>query len=591
MPKKNNILSSEEMERFRRDVEKAHEDGYVFMPVNEFFDGNVPDNIPGWEDVLNASLYGTAQSGTTLRPGQGCGIFASSGIEVKVSDAGTPDLGYMEWGIGNRLPNIIALLCSLLPYTATGQKFNTDMSSGLGPQPKYRYSRYVQGSGVKTEEVDFHAAGKLIDGELSEARNRLAKHYRYCRENGIALSDTEVASEESKVNKDIERQLLRGIADHEQAYGKWKTTDAELRDFMTRNNFDLILLQMFGDMCMFNICFPEIILSRGTFNSDAGRFERTETSLWKPHVTSITYRPAHTCRLERMNEDGKINYVYVSNRWLDQSVSATDKIDAVRALDPQRPVSDLRYHVRNTRQKGKTIPDSGRPTRFILPSFYPTVGRPYYPQPAWHSIFGGDIYTYISTIISDRATRKRNGKSFGRILYIHTEYLSKLAIQRKLMTNEEKENMKNQIVEKVNEFFLKENNNGKPLVSATFTGNDGKDRDAFRIVELPYNNKNTTDANKTELEELASIVFFSMGIWPELVGSIPGKGGGVGGTYLREMHQLKQLMMAPTQQIVLKVLETASTFNGWDEHLVWRIRQMTLTTLDRNKNGMEETKA
>ena len=53
---------------------------------------------------------------------------------------------------------------------------------------------------------------------------------------------------------------------------------------------------------------------------------------------------------------------------------------------------------------------------------------------------------------------------------------------------------------------------------------------------------------------------------------------------------MKKLMMAPTQRILLKCLDVTRDFNDWDSHLVWNIQQMTLTTLDRNKNGIEETK-
>ena len=44
--------------------------------------------------------------------------------------------------------------------------------------------------------------------------------------------------------------------------------------------------------------------------------------------------------------------------------------------------------------------------RLVLPTIYPSTGRPYYPIKDWHSIFGCDIYEYLSTIISDRYTRK-----------------------------------------------------------------------------------------------------------------------------------------------------------------------------------------
>mgnify|MGYP007022380583 CR=1 FL=1 len=58
----------------------------------------------------------------------------------------------------------------------------------------------------------------------------------------------------------------------------------------------------------------------------------------------------------------------------------------------------------------------------------------------------------------------------------------------------------------------------------------------------------------------------------------------------REMYEMKKLLSVPMQQLLLTPYYLARDFNEWDPHMEWEIGQMTLTTLDRNKNGMEETK-
>lgn len=629
-------------------IRLMNEEGYVAMPMRQILGSKADSSMPGWEDVLNITLRGDGKS--TSAAGND-GLFASVGSEQVISTVGTPGKGWMEWGAGNRLPNTVALLTSLLPYTAAGVKFNTDTAAGLGPQPKYRYSIFSNGT-IKTEEIDYSAAGQLIEGQLIEARARLGKHYADCRAAGIDLSKVlatpkaakksnsdktataqgatpsataapeerymqltasaanntapafgsqpggertedgrlSVTDAEIRVNQQIEQRLLKQIFDAEEAYAKWELTNADINKFTEKNNLDLITLQLFGDMASLGICFPEIQLSQQGLQRD--------TALWTPVATGLEYRSALTCRLERMDEDNRINYVYVSNRWMDQPYVDTDtsfEIDAIPALDPRHPVSTLRKHIRTTRlsasRRKKQVATEDRPTRFILPSYYPTLGRPYYPQPAWWSIFGGEIYSYASTIISDRATRKKNTNSIGRIIYIHLDYLSKIYLQEKAMTKDERDAIRNKMWNEINEFLNNPGSKGQSLLSFTFMGADGKEHDAYRIVEVPYNSKTTADANKTELEELGSIIFFALEIHPDLIGAVPGRSGSSGGTYQREMYLMKQMMMAPTQNIVLKSLETVSRFNEWDEHLVWRIKQMTLTTLDRNKNGMEEQKA
>ena len=84
----------------------------------------------------------------------------------------------------------------------------------------------------------------------------------------------------------------------------------------------------------------------------------------------------------------------------------------------------------------RNVPFKKRPTRFVLPTIYPSTGRPCYPIKDWHSIFGCDIYEYLSTIISDRYTRKRNSNVIGRVIYIHMDYLNQLFIQQKCNTPE-----------------------------------------------------------------------------------------------------------------------------------------------------------
>ena len=106
---------------------------------------------------------------------------------------------------------------------------------------------------------------------------------------------------------------------------------------------------------------------------------------------------------------------------------------------------------------------------------------------------------------------------------------------------------------------------------------------------MPLSSKQEADANKTELEELSNIIFLSLGIHSILIGNNLSSSSS-GGTQQREMYELKKLFSLPTQLIMLAPYYLTRDFNDWDDHLEWEIGQMTLTTLDRNKNGLEETK-
>lgn len=610
--RKTTINPHQSAERLKNEVNKLHQEGYVAMPVYKLF-GEKVKTAPGWEDVMNAMFVGgeSETGGATF-----AGNFSPVGNEHPQDDCGTKGLGWMEWGTGNRLPNYISLFAQMLPYTAAGVKFNIDTAAGLGPQPMYRYTTVSNGS-ANTEMVDYTAAGPLIQAQIAIVRDSLAKLYADCRTGGIDISknlgeddslkqayqenrtapafgsipigetdsngNLSVTKAEIRLAQQKEKGYIDLLTKLERAYEDWEKTSSELQAFIENNNLDQNALLLFGDMYMLGICFPELQLSMEP--------QQKDNSLWKPKVTGIGYRSALTCRLERMDTDNVINYVYISNSWLDwPNGSRPDdfKITALPAINIQHPLDSLKSQVRKFRLNTRVKSVSKRPTRFILPSSYPTVGRPYYPQMAWHSIFGGEIYSYAANIISDRATRKRNSNNIGQIIYVHTDYLQKLYLQKKATTDDEQNKLRDELWNSVNQFLRNRNNSGQSLLAFTFTGNDGKEHDAFRIVSVENTNRNNVEANKSELEELGSIIFFTLEVHPDLIGAVPGRTGSSGGTYQREMYLIKQMMMAPLQRIVLTAYSVASQFNEWDKHLTWVIRKPVLTTLDRNKTGIEE---
>jgi hypothetical protein len=466
----------------------------------------------------------------------------------------------------------------MLPYTAVGVKFNTDVIAGLGPKPKYRFNRYVNG-GIQTESIDYSAAKQLIEGQLFEKRQQLMD-FLSTANNG-----------QNELRKQMEEQLRKEVADLEQALKKWEFTTLGIQELTKNSNLDLVNTELANDFSHFGICFPELQLDLQNDNKN--------DATWKPKVIGINYHSALTCRLERMDKQNRINYVYVSNQWLDHTVNNQNgdfTIAAVPSLDAHRPLASLEAKIQNHRIRAYTGQKNAngkakteRPTHFILPTYYPSAGHPYYPQPAWQSILVGDVYRYLSTIVESRRIAKENSNSAGKIIYIHTEYLQKLFMQCDVKKQEEKDALRDAMWAEINTFLKDKNNNGQTILSFTFIGSDGKEHDAWRIVDVPMSDSNEADANKTELEELSNIVFLALQIHSVLIGNSIGASSS-GGTQQREMYELKKLLTVPTQRLLLKPYYVARDFNGWDEHLEWEIGQMTLTTLDRNKNGMEETK-
>ena len=596
MTKKNlqqhrNLVKVQRADALRSVTDELKSQGYFPAPMPNDFGHR--SNSSGsefglWEDYIHAKL-------TCQEPGQPKSasyqyptLHLSSGVEQPTPDnIGTPGLGYMEWGAGNRNPNVVSLLREASPYTASAHRFNTDLCAGRGPRFVYSYVQYVGGN-ITEKRIAFKDAGVLIKGWIRDLKRELSQMEAPAASGSSAVSvvSGSPADNSADLRKDIEDQ----IATLEQEYTSWQATNDFLTNFAERNNLALTYLSLTEDMQEQNLCFPEITLNKRTLDDNGNNMP---TSMWVPQVTGIRYRSAHICRLERKDKNGRINYVYVSNRFLDSRVfaaSASDKAEdgfemiAIPALDPQSPLTDLERIVRETRRANGSI--RKRPTRFILPIAYPSAGRPYYPVPAWQSIFSGDIYEYLMTMISDRNKRRKNSNVIGRILYLNNEYIERLYFQRKADTPADKLKVFNELRDQINSFLMDRDNTGKPLVAYTFLGTDGKVYESWKIVEIEANNKQTAEANQKELAEISSIVFFAFGLDSRLVGNSPGDVASSGGTDLRERFLLKQVQMSPMQQLMLMPLYLMKAFNDLDSHLEFEIPREVLTTLDNSKTGI-----
>lgn len=593
--KSTNLVRVSGADALRRETATLQRQGFIAAPMPNDFgyqpDSKNPHIGPTWEQYIHAQICTGDSAGRSYPT-----LHLSSGMEVPVSEVGTEGLGYITWGSDNRNPNVISLLTEASPYTASAHRFNTDLCAGRGPRPVYAYVQYVGGN-ITEKRIAFKDAGILIKGWLRDLRRELQKEEREAQQQGDGGSQGNSLDAPMAQNIGISpliKDLKEQIASLEQDYKTWEdtrdflygTADNKEPGFLRRNNLFLTNLALCQDLQQTYHCFPELTVNKRQLDKDG---KQVPTRMWTPRITGIRYRSSHICRLERRDKNGRINYIYISDRWLDQqtvgNIREDDyRIDAMPALDVQSPVTDLERIIRETRQKDGSI--RRRPTRFILPVRYPTPGRPYYSVPANTSIYSGDIYEYLMTMISDRKRRRDNSNVIGRIIYIHKEWLDQLWYQEKADTKEDKLKVFNKLRNQINTFLQDRDNAGKPLVAYTFVGTDGKVYESWKIVEIVANDKGSVEANQKELAEVSSIIFFAFGLDSRLVGNTPGDVTSSGGTDLRERYMLKQLQMSPMQQLLLSPLYVIKDFNRLDPHLEWEIPRETLTTLDNSKTGI-----
>ncbi len=532
---------------------------------------------------LTASATMTGAEGNAARR-EISAVFGSSGGEnkAKPQNVGTPDLGFMEWGIGNRLPNLVYLLSKMSPFTAAGVDFVKKILVGRGPSPKYHYTQYVGGN-ITEKFIPYASAGTLLRGQIADLK---------AKEKQMSESDNQSSQSDNQFSKSV-NQLSQSAnnsdsEDSEEmkslkaALKEWEDTSEELQAFVENNDLHKTYLEMAGDMSLMSQCFCELQLNQRQLDSE-GR--PVPTSQWNPKIVGIKPRSVFTTRLERMDSQYRINYAYLSNQWLDSTQMLTEadrRIAAVPYLAADTAVSDLNRHVREARQQ--RVSRKNRPTRFIMSPR--DFGGPYYADALWHSIFAGSIFEYAFTIVDDRLTRKRNSNIIGRVIYIHQEYLKQLYTQQGENKSKTMAQIQQEVFTDINRWLSNPDNAGQALISAVFTGLDGKEHKAWEIVEIESKANSQAQAEKTELQEISSIIFFAMGLDSKLIGNTPGDATSSGGTDLRERFLVKQIQFAPLQQLMLRPLEVISKFNKWDSHLVWPIDREVLTTLDNSKTGV-----
>lgn len=559
MTSKNRVTN---LQQYQKRSEELKQEGYVAVRPDAFISPNNDGyKAFSWNDYVHSMLLSEAGASASCSGGESAArqqvstIFASSGGESfnKPKDVGTPGLGFMEWGFGNRKPNIVWLLTRMSPFTAAGFDFIKKILVGRGPQPKYHYTQYVGGN-ITEKYIPYETAGVLLRGQIAE----LKAH----------------GNEDSEEMKQLKDDLK-----------KWEETNAQVRHFIEENDLAQTYLDMAGDMALMSQCFVELQLNQRHLNADK---KPVDTANWDPKVIGLKHRSIFTTRLERQDSNYRINNAYVSNQWMDASMSATTikeedrKVSAIPFLQSTSAVKDLQRYVREARQKRVSV--KKRPTRFIMsPRDY---GGPYYAEASWHSIFAGSIFEYAFTIVDDRLTRKRNSNIIGRVIYVHQDYITKLYQQQGEKKKKELRDIQNEVFRSVNEWLSNPSNAGQALVSSTFTGSDGKEHKAWEIVEIETKANDQASADKTELQEISSIIFFAMGLDAKLIGNTPGDTASSGGTDLRERFLVKQIQFAILQQLMLRPLEVISRFNEYDEHLVWQIDREVLTTLDNSKTGV-----
>lgn len=359
------------------------------------------------------------------------------------------------------------------------------------------------------------------------------------------------------------KPMLR-VVENGKVVGYEECAKEEVLRFFEDNDVDGYFLEQVNDMMTFFNVFPEIIVN------PAGN-----------KIVSLRHLEAAFSRWGAMEDgDTEIKWHYY-NQWENGTVKG--KLTRTPVLSRYFTCDRLKEAVSRSR--------SAR--RFVLQVGMPTAGRTYYSRPNWWSIFQSGWFDLSVLLPKFKAALIKNHLAVRYVVYISENYWDEMARLRNLGGDLEKvKAMRDEITQGLIDFLANENTKGGTLISTRKfapSGSGAALEDKYIQIESIESAIKGGEFIE-DAEEANNIISYAMGVHPNLNGATPGKSkGSLGGSDKRELFMIKQAMMRPYRDRLLKPLSLVARFNGWDSNIVFAVPDVEFPTLDVEKSGKRET--
>lgn len=346
------------------------------------------------------------------------------------------------------------------------------------------------------------------------------------------------------------------------------TKDPEIRQFIMRNSFPRLLLEMTTDMKYFFFSVAVIIVSK-----DGKK------------INAIRHKEACYCRLEKPDEDGNIRHVFFGN--FRDGAPRPEETEIIPLLDEIDPLGDLCARMGREPDKYGRMQQPTQDRKFAILIKFPTPGNQIYPTPYYTAIFRGDWYDIKQMIGLGKKQKIKNHAPIKYQVEIHRDYWKDICQQENITDpvkkieriNKEKENIKN--------FITGVENSGKLWISNFYVDPTGKE---VRMVRI-----NLIDSSKEggdwaeDIQEASNMQCYSDNIHPNLVGAVPGKAQmNNSGSDKRELFTLKQALEVSFKDLMNSLHELVIHYNGWQDKVYPDIPMILLTTLDQHTDAVEK---
>lgn len=334
----------------------------------------------------------------------------------------------------------------------------------------------------------------------------------------------------------------------------------EVLDFFEDNDISGFYLEQVSDMMAFFNVFPQIVLSGD-----------------RKKIVGLYSLEAAFSRWGSMNPgETQIMRHYYSSLWGSDKKPTIADIEQSAVLSRYNTFADLTEKVARTKD-----------SRFVLQVSMPTPGRTYYADAYWHSIFRSGWYDLSCMIPKNKISILKNNLAVRHIVYISDKYFEGVLKREGIdMSNMAEVNkVRSREIGKISEFINNESGKGSTLMTTkeTYASSTGKAIEDKQIDIVPIKAELNGGELVSDSEEASNIISYAMGVHPSLNGATPGKNSGsLGGSDKETLFAMKQSMMRPFQDRLLKPLTLIKKFNGWPQDVVFAVPGMQFNATKSN---------
>ena len=278
-----------------------------------------------------------------------------------------------------------------------------------------------------------------------------------------------------------------------------------------------------------------------------------------------------------MNAKGDIKYHYYAD-WADNPTERS--IISTKVIDEFNAIRDLEMY-------------NAKKNRLIYTSYMPSPGKPYYSRPEWYSIFSSGWYDHSCMVPQLKKAILKNQLGVKYIIYISPKYFEDICKREGIDINDRKAyaDRVNKEKQAFSDFLSGEKNANKTILALKEmmpTVNGVAETKYIEITPIANDLKGGEYIDDTE--STANIICYAMGVHSALIGATPGKNSNtLGGSNVRELYLIKQALMKPVVDRVLRPLKIIKDYNKWDQDILITVPEYIFTTLDQNKSGKQES--